>query len=98
MRPVIAWPVALLLSSLAVTAFFNGDAVNEWVQENSITIATDEDPIMIGIQDKENWLVVLIDFPDQDETENCDQERASNFVGDSIDQHLDQTAGRDIEF
>ena len=98
MRPVIAWPVALLLSSLAVTAFINGDAVNEWVQENSISIATDEDPIMIGIQDKENWLVVLIDFPDQDETENCDQERASNFVGDSIDQHLDQTAGRDIEF
>ena len=96
MRPVVGWPIALVLSVLAVSAYINSETLDEWVQDHSITIDNTE-PQMIGIQDSEKWLVVLIDFPDQEETANCDQERAKTFFGDAANTHLDQTAGRDID-
>ena len=96
MRPIIGWPIALMLSILAVSAYINSEALDEWVQDHSITVEKPE-PTIIGIQDSEKWLVVLIDFPDQEEITNCDQERANTFFSDAANTHLDQTAGKDID-
>ena len=38
MRPVIAWPIAVVLAILSVTAYLNGEAVNKWVEDNSIIV------------------------------------------------------------
>ena len=82
MRPVIAWPIAIVLSLLTVGAYFNGDSVNDWIKEHSITIDGQEQGPLVGVSDNEVWLFVLIDFPDQNETENCNQQRASNMIDD----------------
>ena len=80
MRPGIGWPIAIMLSLLSVVAFANGEALNEWVKEHAITIQSEEEGPLVGITEQEVWLVVLIDFPDQNENSNCDQQRASNLI------------------
>ena len=39
MRPVIGWPIAVVLSLLSVVAFANGEALNDWVKEHAITLS-----------------------------------------------------------
>ncbi len=90
MRPVIGWPIAVVLSLLSVVAFANGEALNDWVKEHAITIPSEEEGPLIGITNDESWLVVLIDFPDQNENSNCDQQRASNLIDDGARDHLNQ--------
>jgi len=93
MRPVIGWPIAVVLSLLSVVAFANGEALNDWVKEHAITIPSEEEGPLIGITNDESWLVVLIDFPDQNENSNCDQQRASNLIDDGARDHLNQGFG-----
>tara|TARA_Y100000994_G_scaffold249509_1_gene261632 strand:+ start:1489 stop:3534 length:2046 start_codon:yes stop_codon:yes gene_type:complete len=90
MRPVIAWPIAIILSLLSVSAFMNGEALNDWVKEHAITIGEQDQATLVGVQDDETWLVVLIDFPDQNEAEGCNQERASNLIDDAALDYLNQ--------
>ncbi len=71
MRPVIGWPIAIVLSLLTVSAYLNGEALNDWVQEHAITIDNSEEGPLVGVSENERWLVVLIDFPDQEEAANC---------------------------
>lgn len=93
MRPVIGWPIAVVLSLLSVIAFANGEALNEWVKENAIIIQTSEEAPLVGITEEESWLVVLIDFPDQNENADCDQTRASNLIDQSAKDHINQGFG-----
>lgn len=90
MRPVIAWPIAIILSLLSVSAFMNGEALNDWVKEHAITIGEQDQATLVGVQDEETWLVVLVDFPDQNEAEGCNQERASNLIDDAALEYLNQ--------
>ena len=90
MRPGIGWPIAIVLSLLSVVAFANGEALNEWVKEHAITIQDEEEGPLVGITEQEVWLVVLIDFPDQNENSNCDQQRASNLIDQGARDHLNQ--------
>jgi len=90
MRPVIAWPIAIVLSLLTVGAYFNGDSVNDWIKDHSITIDSQEKGPLVGVSDDEVWLFVLIDFPDQEETANCNQQRASNLIDDNAIEYLNQ--------
>ena len=90
MRPVIAWPIAIILSLLSVSAFMNGEALNDWVKEHAITIGEQDQATLVGVQDDETWLVVLIDFPDQNEVAGCNQERASNLIDDAALDYLNQ--------
>lgn len=90
MRPVIAWPIAIALSLLSVSAFINGEALNEWVKEHAITIGEQEQATLVGVQDEESWLVVLIDFPDQNEAGDCNQIRASNLIDNAALDYINQ--------
>ena len=62
MRPAIGWPIAVLFGLLSVIAFANGEALNDWVKEHAIVRGSEEEAALIGINDDENWFVVLIDF------------------------------------
>ena len=93
MRPVIAWPMAIVLSLLTVGAYFNGDSVNDWIRDHSITIDSQEKGPLVGVSDHEVWLFVLIDFPDQEEAPNCNQQRASNLIDDNAIEFLNQGIG-----
>ena len=91
MRPVVGWPIAIILSLLAVGAYLNGEAVNNLVEEYSITIGEEEEEgPLVGVTDEEKWFVVLIDFPDQQEVENCDQQRAANIFDDAAENYMRQ--------
>ena len=96
MRPAIGWPIAVLFGLLSVIAFANGEALNDWVKENAIVRSSEEEAALIGINDDENWFVVLIDFPDQNENSNCNQQRASNLIDDSASDHIKQAFGQSI--
>ena len=93
MRPVIGWPIVVVLSLFSVIAFANGEALNEWVKENAIIIQNSEEAPLVGITEEESWLVVLIDFPDQNENADCDQTRASNLIDQSAKEHINQGFG-----
>ena len=95
MRPSIGWPLAMIFLLLAGTLWSNGDALEEWIADHAIVIEQEEGPL-IGIRPDENWLVVLIDFPDQDEPENCDQQRAANMLDVAANDHLSQTNGQSV--
>ena len=90
MRPVIAWPIAVVLALLSVTAYLNGEAVNKWVEDNSISVPNVDAGPLVGITNNEHWFVVLIDFPDQNENQNCDQNRASNLIDDTALKYQNQ--------
>ena len=90
MRPVIGWPIAIVLSLLTVSAYLNGDALNDWVEEHAITIDKSEEGPLVGVSENERWFVVLIDFPDQVEVENCNQQRASNLIDTAALNYLNQ--------
>ena len=93
MRPIVGWPIAVVLSLLSVIAFANGEALNEWVKEHAINVQTSEEAPLVGITDEESWLVVLIDFPDQNENTDCNQRRASNLIDDAAMKHINQGFG-----
>jgi M6 family metalloprotease-like protein len=90
MRPAVGWPIAIVLSLLTVGAYVNGEAVNEWVKDHAITIDSPEEGPLVGVNQNERWLVVLIDFPDEQEVENCDQQRASDFLDSAALDYLNQ--------
>lgn len=91
MRPIVGWPIAIFFSLLTVGAYVNGEALNEWVDEHSITIGeTDDEGPLVGVVENEKWFVVLIDFPDQNEMENCNQQRASNLLDDAAEEYMQQ--------
>ena len=69
MRPAIGWPIAVLFGLLSVIAFANGEALNEWVQENAIVIDSEDEASLVGITENEKWFVVLIDFPTKMKTQ-----------------------------
>ena len=96
MRPAIGWPIAVLFGLLSVIAFANGEALNDWVKEHAIVRGSEEEAALIGINDDENWFVVLIDFPDQNENSNCNQQRASNLIDDLASDHIKQAFGQSI--
>ena len=93
MRPSIGWPIAIILALMSVGAFVNGEALNEWVEEHAISIGQEEEGPLVGISENEKWFVVLIDFPDQNEPENCNQQRASNLIDDGASDYMVQGIG-----
>lgn len=90
MRPLLGWPIALIFAFLAIGAHLNGDLVNDWVQKHSITVNEEEIGPIVGAQENENWFVVLIDFPDQAESNNCNQQRASTLIDSSAENYFKQ--------
>jgi len=96
MRPSIGWPIAIVFLLLAGGAWASGDAIEEWIIDNSIIIESDDGPL-VGMHTQERWLVVLIDFPDQDEMVGCDQQRAKAMFSESAINHINQTSGGQVE-
>ena len=68
MRPIINWPLALPFAFMAIGGFINGEAINEWVENNSIKPSEEKIGKIVEVQEEEKWFVVLIDFPDQTES------------------------------
>ena len=97
MRPTIGWPVAIILSLISVVSFVNGEALNEWVRDHAIEKNPETGGDLVGITNNEKWLVVLIDFPDQNENSDCDQDRASNLIDLSAKKHINQGFGPETE-
>jgi M6 family metalloprotease-like protein len=96
MRPSIGWPIAIVFLLLAGGAWAAGDAIEEWIIDNQIISESDEGTL-VGMHTQERWLVVLIDFPDQDEMQGCDQQRAETMFSQSAINHIDQTSGGQVE-
>ena len=91
MRPIIAWPLALLFAFMAIGGFINGEAINEWVESNSIKPSEEKIGEIVEVQEEEKWFVVLIDFPDQTESSNCNQQRASTLIDQSAAKYFNQS-------
>lgn len=96
MRPSVGWPIAIIFLLLAGGAWASSDVIEEWILDNAIISESDAGPL-VGMHTQERWLVVLIDFPDQDEMAGCDQQRAETMFSQSAINHIDQTSGGQVE-
>ena len=57
-------PLIILLLSASLISFFNQDQIEDWLQNNSITI-TKEEINTLGIQQNEHWPVLIVNFQDE---------------------------------
>ena len=57
-------PLIILLLSASLISFFNQDQIEDWLQNNSITI-NQEEINTLPIQQNENWPVLIVNFQDQ---------------------------------
>ena len=64
MKAVIAYPLAVFLAMISVTAYINSESIDAWFEENAIIIEKEEEGELLPIQKNERWLAVLIDFND----------------------------------
>ncbi|MDP6869775.1 MAG: hypothetical protein QGI21_03260 [Candidatus Poseidoniaceae archaeon] len=97
MKAFVAYPIALMLAMISITAFINSESIDDWFREHAIIIEEDGGGDLLPIQEKERWLVVLIDFSDQKEPAGCDQNHASNLLDQGASNHLKQSFGDHIE-
>ena len=84
MHPRLSAVIAAILLLVGVLSLTFEEKIDDWVRDNSIEIQTD-DVELIGLQETENWPVLIVDFDagssnwGKDEAENLLIPRASDY-------------------
>lgn len=96
MRASIALPVSILLLLAGSWFAVNGEIVENWIDEQRISSAEDAHTL-IGLQSKENWIVVMVDFSDHPAGQDENPSIAAGIISDVANPFLNQTSGTGIE-
>jgi M6 family metalloprotease-like protein len=96
MRASIALPVAILLLLAGSWFAFNGEIVENWIDEQRTTSPEDTNSL-VGLQSKESWIVVMVDFSDHPAGQGDDPTTAAGIIRDVANPFLNQTSGTGIE-
>lgn len=86
--------VALLLASS--WAFTNNDTLEQWVNENTIVVQEEEVPLL-QLQEKERWLVLVIDFESHPASESSGPTQAEILLNDIARDYLSQLSGSNTQ-
>ena len=97
MRASIAVPVAILLLLTGSWFAFNGEIVENWIDEQRNT-SPENTNSLIGLQSKESWIVVMVDFSDHPASDGDEPSTAAGIIRDVANPFLNQTSGAEIEF
>ena len=96
MRASIAVPVAVLLLLVGSWFAMNGEIVENWIDEQRNSSGEDTNNL-IGLQNNETWIVVMVDFSDNPAGSGEDPSTAAGIIRDVANPFLNQTSGIDIE-
>ena len=97
MRASIAVPVAILLLLAGSWFAFNGEIVEKWIDEQRDTPPENTNSL-VGLQSKESWIVVMVDFSDHPADSSENPSAAAGIIRDVANPYLNQTSGTEIEF
>ena len=96
MRALISVPVAILLLIAGSWFALNGEIVENWIDEQRNPSIEDTNTL-IGLQNNETWIVVMVDFSDNPVDSNENSSNAAGIIRDVANPYLNQTSGTDIE-
>jgi len=97
MKRLVTLSLSLLFLCSGLWAWVNDETIEEWIVEQVIT-TNDSHPDLLGLQSKETWFVVVVDFPDIPSTEAWGVDEAENLVTQSAEAYLDQVSGGTTQF
>ncbi len=96
MRASIAVPVAILLLLAGSWFAFNGEIVENWIDEQRDS-SPEDTTSLVGLQSKESWIVAMVDFSDHPAGIGEDPSTAAGIIRDVANPFLNQTSGTGIE-
>lgn len=82
MRPVFAIPVAMLILSVGLFGFLNPEVVDGWLEDFK-PVPVSEEESMVGFQENESWLIVVVDFTATPAQPGLDITQAENLISGS---------------
>ncbi len=96
MRALIAVPVAILLLVAGSWFAFNGDVVEDWIDEQRNS-TDEESTALVGLQNNESWIVVMVDFPDEPAGASDTPSTAAGIIRDIANPYLNQTSATGVQ-
>ena len=92
MSPRYGVPVIVILLLASSWCFTNNETLEQWMSENTIFIEQDEVK-PLSLQDKERWLVLLVDFDEEPTTESWGPNQAQTLLDDIAQKYIVQLSG-----
>jgi len=98
MRARLAIPIALLFLSAGLWGWVNPEVVSEWF-DDVISQPDSQSMEVIGLQSKEEWLVVIVDFAENPSAPGLDVNQATSMLtgGNGLAAYLDQLSAGKVE-
>ena len=96
MSPRFGVPILIALLLASSWSFMNNDTVEQWVSENAIVIQEQDVPLL-QLQEKERWLVLVVDFESSPSTESSGPLQAELLLNDIARDYLVQLSGSTTE-
>jgi M6 family metalloprotease-like protein len=92
MRQVSAVLLALVFLSSAAWTFTHEEKVEGWLV-GQIVVSNDESSVQVPLQDKEHWLVVVVDFEQNTANNGWGIDEADNMLNQAVVPYIEQLSG-----
>ena len=92
MRQVAAAFMAFVFLSSAAWTFTHEEKVEGWLV-GQIAVENDEPSVQLPLQDREHWLVVVVDFEQNTANNGWGIEEADNMLNQAVVPYIEQLSG-----
>ena len=92
MQRMLTLVAALAFLSIGAWSFVNQDVVDNWIVERSLS-SEHEDAPLLGLQENETWLVLVVDFDSNEAANGWGPNEAQNLLGQSASNYFHQVSG-----
>ena len=82
-------PLILILLFGSIYSYVNDTLIDEWLEDNVISPQTESVPIL-SLQENERWLILVVDFPDRDFTQQQAISGATDLMKPAASQYIQQ--------
>ena len=82
-------PLILILLFGSIYSYVNDTLIDEWLEDNVISPQTESVPIL-NLQENERWLVLVVDFPDREFTQQQAISGATDLMKPAASQYIQQ--------
>ena len=87
--------LAILFLSISLTTYANKDSIDEFFDDITINIEDDEKIHLVGLQQSESWLVIMIDFA-HDPLQSSQVDETNQLLRNNVPQYFSQATGEEI--
>lgn len=84
-------PLILILLFGSIYSYVNDTLIDEWLEDNVISPQIESVPIL-SLQENERWLVLVVDFPDRDFTQQQAISGATDLMKPAASQYIQQVS------